>query len=573
MTTCCTSGGDFKEITNSIARRDTDLEYIERLIGRLKKADRRYWCVMLVTLAGGIVIHGEILFNKFSFHDDMVSIFAFGSTISSGRWMLKVLWEFSKFFFRGSTYGLSTFNGVLTLLLAGITVCLIVRLLDIRRLFSCVLLSLMFITFPVFAGMMGYMYCAPPYMAAALMAAAGAVCISDAVYVCWSNVRRRLALSAAGIALICCATGVYQSYFPFAVSLLYLLVLTKAFQNRGSAKEFWKKAVYLLGSLCLSVGLYFIVLKIFQAATGIGLTDRADINTLGITSISGYIERMEKAVQEFLWPSYGSISSMYPMGMHALYHIVLAVAMIATLYYIFRILRAGRNVSSSGENTFSEVKPGHWLVRILILLALMPLAMNSIYLMIPEKSLRSLEMYSVVIVFAYFAWLYEKLSGENRGVRSAQLIALAGIVTLVLTVVQNSRYCNLCYLKAEFIQEQGESFFNRLITRIEETEGYSDDLPVAMLDEGTSYFSDQSFTPIGSLEEFAGVTTDLFDTSMPQNYSYHEFMKYWLGYNPNWCYDEETLEELKQNPEVEAMPEYPKDGSIRIIDGIIVVKF
>ena len=36
---------------------------------------------------------------------------------------------------------------------------------------------------------------------------------------------------------------------------------------------------------------------------------------------------------------------------------------------------------------------------------------------------------------------------------------------------------------------------------------------------------------------------------------------------------EETFMKYMDNPEVEAMPTYPNEGSIKVIDGVIVVKF
>ena len=46
------------------------------------------------------------------------------------------------------------------------------------------------------------------------------------------------------------------------------------------------------------------------------------------------------------------------------------------------------------------------------------------------------------------------------------------------------------------------------------------------------------------------------------------FLQNWLGFKVRWYGGTELL----SNPEVQAMPAYPAEGSIRIIDGVVVVK-
>ena len=52
------------------------------------------------------------------------------------------------------------------------------------------------------------------------------------------------------------------------------------------------------------------------------------------------------------------------------------------------------------------------------------------------------------------------------------------------------------------------------------------------------------------------------------NYVWHHYMNNWLGYNPMILHEHV----LKDNEEVKKMPSYPDDGSIKIIDGMIVIK-
>ena len=46
-------------------------------------------------------------------------------------------------------------------------------------------------------------------------------------------------------------------------------------------------------------------------------------------------------------------------------------------------------------------------------------------------------------------------------------------------------------------------------------------------------------------------------------------MEYWCGFAPATISEEEFID----HPEVKDMPNYPNDGSMKLVDGVIVVKF
>ena len=54
-------------------------------------------------------------------------------------------------------------------------------------------------------------------------------------------------------------------------------------------------------------------------------------------------------------------------------------------------------------------------------------------------------------------------------------------------------------------------------------------------------------------------------------YSRNQIITKYLGFAPRFCSYEEIVA-LMENEEVQAMPSYPDDGSIKIVDGVIVVK-
>lgn len=74
--------------------------------------------------------------------------------------------------------------------------------------------------------------------------------------------------------------------------------------------------------------------------------------------------------------------------------------------------------------------------------------------------------------------------------------------------------------------------------------------------------------------EFVHFTGATSLADMRTNYSYNQFLSKYLAF-----YGDLYLEETQQgkamvnHPQVQAMPCYPTQGAVKIIDGIVVVKF
>ena len=125
---------------------------------------------------------------------------------------------------------------------------------------------------------------------------------------------------------------------------------------------------------------------------------------------------------------------------------------------------------------------------------------------------------------------------------------------------------NVCYLKADLMQAEAINYYNRLIERIRTTEGYTPEVPVAYINDRSKNDDDFSgnrlFDPI-YLPPYQG-------NSIINDFSWEKTMNMWCAFSrvePG----EEELQAL--SGQIEQMPVYPSEGSVQMLDGIIVVKF
>ena len=117
------------------------------------------------------------------------------------------------------------------------------------------------------------------------------------------------------------------------------------------------------------------------------------------------------------------------------------------------------------------------------------------------------------------------------------------------------------------------STITRVITRVEEIEGYEvGKTPVVIIGDLNK----------GSLaikkENLDYDTTGLGGTfATTYNRSYYRFINYYLGYPMN-IVDKNDAEstiakELSNKDEIKQMPCYPNEGSIKMVEGYLIIKF
>ena len=486
----------------------------------------------------GLISQGMGLFNKFSWHDDIFSLFLTGETITSGRWMLHALTELEILIFGDGHYSLPLMNGLFSLLCIGLSAGLIVSLLKIRNQLLCVLLGAMMAVFPVVTALFSFMFAAPYYFLALLMITAGAYLICGT---------ERWLGKATGVILAGCSVGVYQAFFPVLLTAILLYDITMLTEGEDRLSAMIKKI--LIHGLCVlaSMVLYSAASQIFLTATGQKLSPYMGINQASSLPIRIYLQRAVRAYREFFFPSRNVTWDMYPQHLHYMYFFMLCADAAMGMMMIVRIWKKNR---------------GKALLTVLMLV-LYQLGCN--FILVMSEDVHSLMVYGQIMHAALFVWMADRLALRRPWVR--KLSSMTAVLALGVSCIMYARYDNQCYLKTEFQQQEAISWYTTLATRIKSTEGYRDELPVAWVNENES--QDLSLYNIDELDflKISGYEANIQE--YVNSWAWEEFAARWCGFRP-WTVSAEEVEKL---PEVQAMPHYPDDGSIQVIQDTVVVKF
>ena len=252
----------------------------------------------------------------------------------------------------------------------------------------------------------------------------------------------------------------------------------------------------------------------------------------------------------------------------------------------------------------------------LFLAAAIPLAMGSIIIMAPDASVSMLMLYQYVILYIFIMAMLERslqkedglFSGRDAGNTAAGggqaeqdgaalpgketpagaailrkegravFRRLPGILSLFVTVVlllvgyENFVVTNEAYFRMDIAYERAYAYYNRIMERIESTEGYQPGDAFALVGEyGLSETPDLlgSYPMDGErFEDLSGVARE---TGLLTSGVRHNFMKIYIGVEmPD--VSEETLEAIRQTEEYQSMPSYPAEGCVQKILDVWVVK-
>lgn len=492
------------------------------------------------TCIWGFIAHGIALTNKFCWQDEMNYVFTLGNDYTLGRFMLGFFLKSDNVIWGSNPFSTPLFNGLFSLLFLAIISVLIIKIFDIENIFLGIVLSGILTTIPVVAVIFAYMYTAPAYFFGFLLGVLGIYLI---------NKYNNIIVYIISIILMALSVGTYQGFLPTLLGIMLIMFLNFIWKNKENLKEKnnIKKGCSIVFSVPLFVLIYYVLMKLINKALQITLSDYRGVSSMGRLGIKEYLSRSVTAYKRFFFPADNRADNVFLYNSKYLYYFVILIN-IALL-----IILAVRNFKKNRAGT----------ILFIVFSAFIPLAGNFIYVMCNEGDVYTIMAYGLTVPLLYSIFLTQLILKEFE--KKKFVLINAAILTILCLFF--AKIDNICYLKTQFVQQQAISYFTALISDIKGTYGYSDEYPVATINNFN--INDASFTEIPEFT-LPLVPYDHNVNDYVNNYQYRNFMAYWCGYEPEYV---PNTTEIEQNPEVQNMPSYPKDGSIKVIDGTVVVKF
>ena len=490
---------------------------LERLCSIIKRLYIKHRLPFCSALIAGIAAHGFMLANKIPYGDDLVAMFDKGATTVSGRYGLELMRLILP------DISMPWIYGILTLLFLSVTCCFIVQLFNIRKPIFQVILSGAFVCFPAQAATMNYMFTVVPYAIALLSAV-------SAVYIFSTGKKSGWFCSPLLLAFSC---SIYQGYFSIASSFCVILMIKALVNGEKDARETLLYGLKLLSMLILSLAVYGLVIVFFSTALNMPLlseviNEKQSIVMRVAVAYSAYIKTI-------LSGYFGYVHSTFSMLLHLLLILAAGVAIIVKL--------RGKGIKV-------------WLLTGLCLF-LFPLSCYCLYMLADNSYIHSLSLYNFASLYVLCLCVLDNF--EFKHFKELSVMCLA------LIMCGNIYYANAWYLRNHLRFEETKSLYSSMITQIVSTEGFDENSKLAII--GTApelvYDMDKHF-------DFDRLMTPSLDIGSI-DYTQLIISRY-LGFDIPFA-DADELRELASNSEVQQMPTYPYDGSVKKIDDYIVVRF
>lgn len=351
---------------------------------------------------------------------------------------------------------------------------------------------------------------------------------------------------------ICISLGLYQSYLA-AATVVFMLVVAKGIIDGDSPKRVMREALSAVATIVVSLILYWCAYRLALLVVGVGAAN--SYNSIdgasdfsGVSMVSMLWDTWKYPIKYFLHPE------TYGQGFVAVLNVVIfALSGFCTI----RIMMMG--------------KINRWCcVLLCAILILMPFGMNVIYF-ISKGMIHSLMIFAFFLAYIYALMVSEKyveLRPKHGGETRHSILFFAIPACLAAVVLCNIVYANQVYVKKDLEFQSTLSTMTRVVDRIELTNGYiPQETPVVFIgDFGSSdlFASRPGFGQVDGI----GLSSN---SAITFEYSLREYFQFILGYPINML-EGDKAQEYANKKEVIDMPCFPATDSVKLIDGVVIVK-
>lgn len=492
----------------------------------------------------GLMTHLYQFTNKLYNYDELaITPAGYGIGAEAGRWFLKLFGDYAANNF--GNYSLPLLNGMMSLFLLAVSAALVVQLFKVQSKIFAVAISGFMVAFTPVVCMFFFMYTAPFYSLGIFFSVL-------AVYLVICH-PKNIWMHLLAVALLACSLGTYQAYYSNAACIFVMqLILISAFSGKEkSVKEIILTGLRYFAVLAVALLSYMILHKFFVAHWGVQMVNYQGLDSMGQITGMELLGAIKNCYRDIINLCFGHVMYLAPT------HLFRRAFML--VYGIF-----GVSIVS-----LFFLKKGDWVKKAFVVFGFVvfPIALFLVYLMSPRGWAYTLMGYSVVFLLVFLVvWVEQFCKGisvKNIYKALAQWLTVLITIALVLLYVW---YGNGCYMALDYTKHHDLAYYETMITQIKSLDDYKDDMPVALIG---NEISDATNT-MGSM---LGGTFGL-DGKIESNisaYSKTSIMTKYLGFAPRFCGYEEIVKLMEQE-EVKEMACYPNADSIKIVDGVVVVK-
>ena len=520
---------------------------LDRLIDEVKQFfDRDSLRLIAATIFVGIMTHFLLLTHVIKNAD----CWQYSNTYQSGRWEVSIgrwflpIWDFV----RGSL-NIPYLTAIFSIIIISVVPIVISKTLKLNKTVT-VLLAITLVVSPYMSIIMTYSYCSDTYSLAFLFAAIGALMLSLGA----DEKRNRLIRIGVGAIFIMLSLAIYQIYLGVTCVLLMLKLIREATEEPLSKKRVTKLmrklGIYIAG-LGLGMGLYSLVTSVVLRVTDLHANQVYGAFGNSVVSIiknipARVIYIYQRTYKYFLQT--GLVKNRYFRN-----QIIAVFLVFFVVWVIYSIWQYSMN----------------WQQAIIYIvgIALVPVVAEGVLMASPgdELSLRLSGPLIMCLPLLLYLVKWDSVSTPKILIRGANLFLILYLWTCFLSA--NATYASLI---THYNQEK--TYSQQIVYEIERQDAYYRGMPVCIIGTiNTDEFGEPSSAYPYAYWSNSGNIYRGEKSYASASKNWFVFMTDELGVNLNMV-GIDTFREIYASEEFKEMKLFPKEGSVKMIDGVMVVK-
>lgn len=363
-----------------------------------------------------LLIHLYKFTNTLPNHDSLYNYYSDQNVLGSGRWALSIACGMTSYF------DLPWVIGVFSCLFIALTVVVIVALLKVENPVLIALIGGLLAASPATTETFFFLFTADGYMIAMFLAAL-------AVYLSRIDENRVSCWILSGVC-ICISCGIYQAYVSFSLILAICYFMYELFQNNHKKKEYYAWIGRQVCVFACSLAAYYFIWKLCMHISGTSANDYQGISEVGTISFGLILNGAVSSVKSFV---------LYFLQWNVLEH---GFTLYSVLNLIFALFFFGGLVIAIKESKILSRRWACFLV-LLCLLAIIPFACIW-HFVSSSVGYRALMLQSLTILFVFAALMFERWSKKYlKNIVGAFLLVI--VLNNALMANISYFYMNLCY--------------------------------------------------------------------------------------------------------------------------------
>lgn len=517
----------------------------EALSKFLKWFDSRKRLAFLLTLIAGIITHITMITETIMSQDGLwnsMDYFRPGQWEATlGRWGIVLVERINNFI---AIPSISTITCIAFMAIAAV---FLVDLFDFKSKISVVFTSLILVLTPTLTVTLLYIYTSVAYCFNFLIS----------VLVIWFIYKFKHKKIGCFLASLCfmLSLSIYQSYIGVSIGLCAMMTVLDLLKNEKDLKEIFFNLLKTILVVIVGGILYYILTIIILKVMNLKMSNYKGAENISIlASILGLkttlIQTYKDFFEFFLGDTIVYNSNFRREILNGAFLIIFAILSIIAIFSI------------KEENKKMKITK---VILSLVIIMLLPICLNIIDILVIGNAMYSLTTTQMILMIPFAFAIFELVN--TMSIFKWALILFCIGITGTYYLSDNTSYTAL-----KLTYNQAYSTTIRVMDRIETTEGYDKNYPILF----GGIIGDYNYPRSSSLYTYT-VAPIIRNPAFHGTYSgamgtWVKFIRIFCGMDVNVC-TSEVYYKIVNSEEYKHMKNFPDESSVKIIDGVVVVKF